>query len=183
MFHYIASTTKLKIDWCCFYYFVTNSLVALLETLSARIFLRSEISICWNSCEHEDLKRNFCKRDTDSLYGSHVSAPPTYSDMIWSSLLRVKIERVPLAGALLGFYSREETLFLSVSCLLLKLTLSLFWISPHWEPGWTPYHFCYIRLLDTGDTLWQKSNLRSASTKSNSLRLTRLNCQRCACYV
>jgi len=26
------------IDWCCFYYFVRNSLVALLETLCARIF-------------------------------------------------------------------------------------------------------------------------------------------------
>ena len=35
------------IDWCCFYYFLRNSLVALLEALFARIFFRFEISVCW----------------------------------------------------------------------------------------------------------------------------------------
>jgi len=35
-----------KIDWCCFYYFVQNGLVALLEALCARIFsLDSWISV------------------------------------------------------------------------------------------------------------------------------------------
>jgi len=33
-----SSSVKFSIDWCCFYYFVRNSLVALLEALCARIF-------------------------------------------------------------------------------------------------------------------------------------------------
>ena len=37
-----------EVDWFCFYYFVRNSLVALLETLYARIFsLDSWISVCF----------------------------------------------------------------------------------------------------------------------------------------
>ena len=32
-------TKQLPFDWCCFYYFLRNSLVALLEALFARIFL------------------------------------------------------------------------------------------------------------------------------------------------
>jgi len=35
----------LKIDWCCFYYFVRNSLVALLEALCARIFFFRFVNI------------------------------------------------------------------------------------------------------------------------------------------
>jgi len=35
----------LSIDWCCFYYFVRNSLVALLEALRARIFMFRSVSI------------------------------------------------------------------------------------------------------------------------------------------
>ena len=34
----VTARSPLKIDWCCFYYFARNSLVALLEALCARIF-------------------------------------------------------------------------------------------------------------------------------------------------
>jgi len=37
------------IDWCCFYYFVRNSLVALLEALCARIFLFRFVNVVFFS--------------------------------------------------------------------------------------------------------------------------------------
>ena len=38
------------IDWCCCYYFVKDSLVALLETLCVRIFFFSFVNIVFFSC-------------------------------------------------------------------------------------------------------------------------------------
>jgi len=38
----------LNFDWCCFWYFVRNSLVALPESLFAQTFFRFEISIYWH---------------------------------------------------------------------------------------------------------------------------------------
>jgi len=45
---YSALQCALRFDWCCFYYFARNRLVALLEALCARIvFLDSWISVCF----------------------------------------------------------------------------------------------------------------------------------------
>jgi len=41
-------TDMSSFDWCCFYYFIRNSLVALLEALFARIFCRSEVLVYYH---------------------------------------------------------------------------------------------------------------------------------------
>jgi len=45
---FVCCRTRALNDWCCFYYAIRNSLVALLEALFARFFWRFEISVCWN---------------------------------------------------------------------------------------------------------------------------------------
>ena len=42
---YLLAPTGGRIDWCCFHYFVRNSLVALLEALCARIVFFSFVNI------------------------------------------------------------------------------------------------------------------------------------------
>jgi len=64
-------------DWCCFYYFLRNSLVALLEALFARIFL----DLRYRCAECKYISRGVCRIHQDRQVCKDTSLP--YKGMEW----------------------------------------------------------------------------------------------------
>jgi len=69
------------IDWCCFYYFVENSLVALLEALCARIlvFVMTLNVFARVRCDSFN-KQSLFRQDVETTYSSASQTPSAWHD-------------------------------------------------------------------------------------------------------